>query len=257
MCLAVMRLAGLYRSGPRPAFRLARMADGRTALSQHRRRSNGRRRPRRRARVVLITTVAGAIAIATGAVYALTDLNHATFDPVAEAAAEIPVSNSATLLERERQHMILMDSASRTLSLVSSPKLAKRPVVAASAVPVTGTGGSAAPVGTAPVSLPAPNPGTAQSIAYNMLPSFGFSPSTQYSCLNNIWVRESGWNYEAENASGAYGIPQALPGSKMASAGADWQTSPATQIKWGLGYIESVYGTPCDAWAFWQAHGWY
>jgi hypothetical protein len=90
-----------------------------------------------------------------------------------------------------------------------------------------------------------------------MLPSFGFSPSTQYSCLNNIWVRESGWNYEAENASGAYGIPQALPGSKMASAGADWQTSPATQIKWGLGYIESVYGTPCDAWAFWQAHGWY
>ena len=55
---------------------------------------------------------------------------------------------------------------------------------------------------------------------------------------------------DAENASGAYGIPQALPGSKMASAGADWQTNPATQIKWGLGYIKAIYGDPCKAWAF-------
>ena len=60
-----------------------------------------------------------------------------------------------------------------------------------------------------------------------------------------------------EPASGAYGIPQALPGSKMASAGADWQTNPATQIKWGLGYIKAIYGNPCSAWAFEEANGYY
>ena len=70
-------------------------------------------------------------------------------------------------------------------------------------------------------------------------------------------LQESGWSYDAENASGAYGIPQALPGSKMASAGADWQTDPATQIRWGLGYIKAIYGNPCGAWAFEEANGYY
>jgi hypothetical protein len=90
-----------------------------------------------------------------------------------------------------------------------------------------------------------------------MLSQFGFSPAAQFSCLNNIWTRESGWRYNAENASGAYGIPQSLPASKMASAGADYLTNPATQIAWGLGYIKSVYVTPCNAWAFWQVHSYY
>jgi hypothetical protein len=67
--------------------------------------------------------------------------------------------------------------------------------------------------------------------------------------LYDLWEQESTWNVYAENpASGAYGIPQSLPGDKMATAGADWQTNPTTQIKWGLGYIKSVYGTPCGAW---------
>lgn len=80
----------------------------------------------------------------------------------------------------------------------------------------------------------------------------------QFSCLNSLWTKESGWNYQAYNSSGgATGIPQALPGSKMASAGSDWQTSAATQISWGLGYIKSVYGTPCGAWAKSQAVNWY
>ena len=90
-----------------------------------------------------------------------------------------------------------------------------------------------------------------------MLPSFGFSQSTQWGCLQSLWNRESGWVYDAENASGAYGIPQALPGSKMASAGADWLTDPTTQIKWGLGYIKSLYATPCGAWGHEEADGWY
>ncbi|WP_282848089.1 phospholipase [Microbacterium oxydans] len=79
----------------------------------------------------------------------------------------------------------------------------------------------------------------------------------QFSCLNSLWNKESGWNYKAYNPSGATGIPQALPGSKMASAGSDWQTNAATQVAWGLGYISSVYGTPCSAWSHSQAMNWY
>ncbi|WP_207400157.1 lytic transglycosylase domain-containing protein, partial [Actinomadura fibrosa] len=76
--------------------------------------------------------------------------------------------------------------------------------------------------------------------------------------LETIWDHESGWNERAENpSSGAYGIPQALPGSKLASAGADWRTSSPTQIAWGLGYIKARYKDPCGAWAWWQAHHWY
>lgn len=80
----------------------------------------------------------------------------------------------------------------------------------------------------------------------------------QYQCLLALWNKESGWDYTAYNASsGATGIPQALPGSKMASAGADWETNPVTQVKWGLSYIESRYGVPCAAWEHSQQDGWY
>jgi hypothetical protein len=90
-----------------------------------------------------------------------------------------------------------------------------------------------------------------------MLPQFGFS-ADQFSCLDSLWTKESGWNAHADNpSSSAYGIPQALPGSKMASAGADWATNPATQIKWGLGYIRDSYGSPCAAWGHSQAYNWY
>jgi hypothetical protein len=98
---------------------------------------------------------------------------------------------------------------------------------------------------------------SAQAIARSMLAARGWS--SQMGCLIEIWNHESGWNPRATNPNGgAYGIPQALPGSKMASAGADWQTNPATQIRWGLDYIASRYGDPCGAWSTWQAHGgWY
>ncbi|WP_225889227.1 transglycosylase SLT domain-containing protein [Streptomyces resistomycificus] len=83
-------------------------------------------------------------------------------------------------------------------------------------------------------------------------------PSGQYQCFSNIVDHESSWNYQAVNASsGAYGLFQALPGSKMSSVGSDWQTNPATQIKWGLNYMDSRYGSPCEAWTFWQANHWY
>jgi hypothetical protein len=99
--------------------------------------------------------------------------------------------------------------------------------------------------------------GSPQQIAMGMLGSYGWS-SSQFSCLDSLWNAESGWNVSATNpSSGAYGIPQALPGSKMASAGPDWQTDAATQIRWGLSYIQSLYGSPCGAWAHEEADGWY
>ncbi|EKX64693.1 lytic transglycosylase domain-containing protein [Streptomyces ipomoeae] len=82
--------------------------------------------------------------------------------------------------------------------------------------------------------------------------------SAQYDCFAKIVDHESDWNINATNSSsGAYGLVQALPGSKMASAGSDWKTNPATQIKWGLDYMNDRYGSPCGAWNFWQAHNWY
>lgn len=86
---------------------------------------------------------------------------------------------------------------------------------------------------------------------------FGWG-ADQFTCFDNIIMNESKWDPYADNPrSSAYGIPQALPGKKMASEGADWQTNPATQIRWGLKYVKSVYGTPCKAWSFKRAHGWY
>jgi uncharacterized protein YabE (DUF348 family) len=101
------------------------------------------------------------------------------------------------------------------------------------------------------------SPGSAQSIAQDMLSDYGWD-SGQFKCLVALWNRESGWRVNANNPySGAYGIPQALPGNKMASAGSDWRTNPATQIKWGLGYIKGRYSSPCGAWAHSESSGWY
>lgn len=76
--------------------------------------------------------------------------------------------------------------------------------------------------------------------------------------LETLWEHESNWDERADNPwSDAYGIPQALPGSKMASAGPNWQTNATTQILWGLSYIKARYGDPCGAWAFWQCNRWY
>ena len=101
-----------------------------------------------------------------------------------------------------------------------------------------------------------PDPGSAQAIGHDMVLARGWGED-QFACLVALFNRESGWDVYAANPSGAYGIPQALPGSKMATVGADWATNPATQIAWGLGYIAARYGTPCGAWAHSQSAGWY
>jgi hypothetical protein len=90
-----------------------------------------------------------------------------------------------------------------------------------------------------------------------MLGEYGWG-ADQFGCLVELWDRESGWSHTAANpTSSAYGIPQALPGSKMASAGPDWQTNPITQIRWGLGYIRDSYGSPCSALGHSHANNWY
>ncbi|WP_128773701.1 G5 domain-containing protein [Actinomyces oricola] len=100
-------------------------------------------------------------------------------------------------------------------------------------------------------------PESAKAVAQAMMASHGWGDD-QFSCLVSLWTRESGWNYQAENpSSGAYGIPQALPGSKMSSVASDWATNPVTQITWGLQYIAGRYGSPCSAWAHSESTGWY
>jgi hypothetical protein len=96
------------------------------------------------------------------------------------------------------------------------------------------------------------------ALGQQLASAYGWGSGAEWTCLDELWTRESSWrmvwNYQG---SGAYGIPQALPASKMASAGADYMTNPATQIRWGLGYIRSAYGGPCAAWAHEQADSWY
>jgi uncharacterized protein YabE (DUF348 family) len=112
-------------------------------------------------------------------------------------------------------------------------------------------------VGTLDVSQVQVDPGSAKAIARALAADRGWGDD-QFVCLDKLWTKESNWRWNAENASsGAYGIPQALPGSKMASAGDDWRTNPTTQITWGLGYIDGRYGTPCSAWNHSMSVGWY
>ena len=135
----------------------------------------------------------------------------------------------------------------------------KSVVLAAPRPQVERVGTKDAPVAThaAVASQPAPSPSSAKGIARRLMADRGWGAS-QYDCLVTLWNHESNWNVHAANPSGAYGIPQALPGDKMASAGSDWQDNATTQIKWGLGYIAARYNTPCGAWASWQAQGgWY
>lgn len=176
----------------------------------------------------------------------------------------------------------------RTLGgLVAAAMLAPMVVVAAqgaaSASPVGPTGPARVPAGAVPASTPATAPPASQlkrprtrivilraesrhrfgTVKYSkwyarkfMGLRYGWR-SEQYYALESLWYHESNWLHRAGNTSSAYGIPQALPGSKMRSAGADWQTNPETQIRWGLRYIKLVYGSPARAFAHWQSHNWY
>ena len=169
-------------------------------------------------------------------------------------------SSQVTALENERATIIAMNDAAETLTVASKPAQADPTQILAAQQqrPPTRPRRLRHPDRHRHHRAPPPaDPSWAEVIGENELVDQGFDKSTQWPCLYDLWQQESGWNVYAENPSGAYGIPQSLPGSKMASAGADWQTNPTTQIIWGLGYIKSVYGTPCVAWQHEEADGYY
>jgi hypothetical protein len=138
-------------------------------------------------------------------------------------------------------------SVSRIARRIVSPK--KALTTAAVAAAATGMALTTAPAHAATAASPA----EAKAIAKQMIPN-----ATQFNAFSKIVEHESGWDVDATNpSSGAYGLVQALPGSKMAAAGSDWKTNAKTQIEWGLDYMKSRYGSPVGAWNFWQANGWY
>jgi hypothetical protein len=216
----------------------------------------------------IVLPVSGAVAVLVAIVVLASYLMSSSGSgAVAMSAAlnQLTHSQQMTMLGQEQQELAVMGAAAKVISLAGNPtKVDPDQVIQASEASQSnqgsqgsqqGAGSSSS--GTNVVQAAPPDPGTAEKIGYDMLPSFGFNQTTQWTCLDELWNRESGWRYDAENPDGAYGIPQAYPGSKMASAGADWQTNPATQIKWGLTYITDTYGTPCGAWAEEEAVGSY
>ena len=176
-------------------------------------------------------------------------------DPYSGAAASPDFASShSRFLGQSVQKLAVADTASEDQVSIDtySSKEAPKPVVVAPATTSSDSSSSS--------SAPAagtPDPGSAQAYAQGVLASQGMG-TDQFNCLVALWNRESSWNVYAYNSStGAYGIPQALPGSKMASAGADWATSFVTQVNWGLGYVDGRYGNPCGAWAHSESTGWY
>jgi hypothetical protein len=174
--------------------------------------------------------------------------------PVADSTA-----NQALQADRLRGTLAELAAARWQAAQAAAARVAKKAAAARAAQAAAQAAAQSSPsqsAQTAPAAAaPAPS-GSPQQVAEAMLGSFGWS-SSQFSCLDPLWQRESGWSVTAANPDGAYGIPQALPGAKMASAGPDWQNDAATQIRWGLEYIKSLYGSPCGAWDHELATGWY
>jgi hypothetical protein len=210
---------------------------------------------RRRSRGRLVLSLFAILASAGIALVTVTD-------PYAGATAapfyQKPVLVKASGVQRYKIDggYVVVDVRRDSFKVVAAPKAAPAPSTttagsssAGSSSAASGTASSGGASYTTPV-------GVAQTFAAKAVAAKGWAPS-EFSCLVSLWNRESGWNTHAANPSGAYGIPQSLPGSKMASAGGDWQNSYQTQITWGLGYISGSYGSPCGAWGHSNAYGWY
>ena len=167
--------------------------------------------------------------------------------------------SQVTALENERATIIAMNDAAETMTVAAKPAQADpTQILAAQQAAANQASGSGIQTGTGISGSPPPaNPSAAEVIGENELVDQGFDKATQVGGMYDLWQQESGWNVYAENPSSGYGIPQSLPGDKMASVASDWQTNPTTQIIWGLGYIKSVYGTPCAAWSHEEADGYY
>lgn len=185
-------------------------------------------------------------------IYELVDAANEEVAPVQAATAEADrIAAEKAAAEKAAAEKAAAEKAAAEQAAAQAAQAAAAAAQAAQA--------QAAPkASTAPAPSAPANPSGAQAIARDMMAArYGWG-GDQFGCLVSLWNKESGWNVNAYNASsGATGIPQALPGSKMASAGSDWATNASTQISWGLGYIAGSYGTPCAAWSKSQSVGWY
>jgi hypothetical protein len=195
----------------------------------------------RRASIGLVTAGAVVGAVVTGG-----SALHSPEPQPAAATQTISAAGPATddLQEQRRERIAAAAQVSRS---------ATRPAAKALAVTLERRGAEAGAAGSARVSAPT----DPRDIARSLLGRYGWDAS-QFGCLDDLWIGESGWDHTATNpTSGAYGIPQSLPADKMATAGPDWRTNPRTQIEWGLGYIREVYGSPCAANDFKLGNNWY
>ena len=203
------------------------------------------------------TAVTGAV---VGALTATASDAHAATVPTAQQA----VTSSA--LTHAAAHALAADDAPAHPSakaLDVKPAVAPPKKAAPAPAPAKPAPAPAPATTEAAPPAPAPAPAVTQATsAYSGESAYKIAeqivPSGEFGCFSWIVSRESGWSVTATNpSSGAYGLGQALPGDKMASAGSDWQTNPVTQIKWTLGYMDERYGSPCAAQGFWESHGWY
>ena len=217
---------------------------------------SGRRTGRRRISVVPVVAVTSAVVVlaaaGTTAYYKIGPGEHVGSGSTAAFNA-LQHSQALNGLAAERQQILAMNAAVHVVSRTTKPMTVNPASVLAAMNSNNSTTQSTATVATGELS-----PLAAQQVAQQLMPTYGFSVSGQWSCLYDVWMRESGWQWDAENtASGAYGIPQSLPASKMAMFGSDYLTDATTQIKWGLWYIQNRYGTPCGAWDFELNNGFY
>lgn len=196
----------------------------------------------RRISIGLVGTATVIGAVVTGG-SALTSVEPPPSAPPESTIVAAPAATSDLQAQR-RERIAAAESVSRSAS---------RPAGKSLAVTLERRSAEAGAAGSARVSAPT----DPRDIARSLLGRYGWDVS-QFGCLDDLWIGESGWDHTATNpTSGAYGIPQSLPAAKMATAGSDWRTNPRTQIEWGLGYIRDVYGSPCAANDFKLGNNWY
>jgi hypothetical protein len=215
-----------------------------------------RRVRKRRIRAVPVVAVASAfVVMAAAGTTAYYRLGPGRPGGNGAAAAFSAIGGSKTLAALEAEHQVIVEMNSATVVMSSTSKVSGvSPASVESAVDASDEQATQEET----IASGELSPSAAMEVAQELMPDYGFSVSSQWSCLDDIWTQESDWEWDAENtSSGAYGIAQALPADQMSSVGDDWATDATTQIKWGLGYIEERYGTPCGAWDHEVDDGWY
>ncbi|WP_211718628.1 transglycosylase SLT domain-containing protein [Nocardiopsis sp. MG754419] len=211
------------------------------------------------------TAAVGAATLVAGATFAVSAFADDGLDPEMAASAAVPESDEpAADTESEESDDFFAASEQLTedelQSLRDEAQERRQSAQGAGALSTSATGSAVQEEEEEEEEeeVPAEYAGDPKGIALQMVLDNGWGSDEFHGCLEPLWEKESNWNPSAENSSsGAYGIPQSLPGSKMATHGDDWRSNPATQIAWGIDYIKGRYGTPCEAWAHSQSVGWY